>query len=58
MQITTCAGSGMHLLQQLQQNKKRIYLTTPVLGEFYAAAAAAGAAGVIEENNLCWQWSC
>jgi hypothetical protein len=57
MQITTCAGSGMHLLQQLQQNKKRIYLTTPVLGEFYAAAAA-GAAGVIEENNLCWQWSC
>jgi hypothetical protein len=23
MQITTCAGSGMHLLQQLQQNKKK-----------------------------------
>ena len=53
MQIT-------NLLQQLQQNKKkRIYLTTPVLGEVYAAAAAGGAAGVIEENNLCWQyWSC
>jgi len=39
------------------KTKKRIYLTTQVLGEFYAAAAA-GAAGVIEENNLCWQWSC